>query len=319
MMDGNLGALILGWLSLGNVVLLLLALLGFVTLKRIAYVVPQSRNFLVERFGRFHRVLKPGLNMVVPFLDRVAYRVSILERQSPECRVSVFTKDNVEVVIVSVVYWRVVEPDLSVYRIEDVDNAIQVATASIVRNTSAGLELDSLQASREKMNADIQQRLGEASSAWGIAITRTELVDVVLDDQTKAAQRQQVEAERTRRAQVTSAEGGATARRLEADAVLYESKQRADAVVLAAEARAREIELVAQAQAEEIRVVGQAMQDFGESPAVFELRKRQVAAIERMASSQSSRLLVLPTDVASTLGSLAALAEGFNSNGSGRA
>ena len=262
-------------------------------------------------------MLKPGLNLIVPFLDRVAHRISILERQSPECRVSVFTQDNVEVEIVSVVYWRVVDPELSVYRIENVDSAIIVATTSIVRNTGASLELDNLQGSREQINADIQRKLGEASGAWGITITRTEMIDVALDDKTKEAQRQQVEAERARRAQVTTAEGQARAKELTADAVLYESKQGSEAVVLAAEARAKEISLVARAQAEEIELVGQALRDYGEAPAVFELRKRQVLAIEKMASSPSSRLMVLPTDVTQILGGLAAFAEGLGSLGNG--
>jgi len=305
------------FLNLGNLTLLLVALGGFVTLTRIVYLVPQSQNFIVERLGRFHRVLKPGLNLLVPFVDRVAHRISVLERQSPECRVSVFTQDNVEVAIVSVVYWRVVDPELSVYRIENVDNAIIVATTSIVRNTGAGLELDNLQASREQINSDIQRKLGEASGAWGIAITRTEVVDIVLDERTKQAQRQQVEAERARRAQVTTAEGQARAKELTADAILYESKQQSEAVVLAAEARAKEISLVARAQAEEIELVGQAMRDYGEAPAVFELRKRQVLAIEKMASSPSSRLMVLPTDVTQILGGIGAFAEGLGAFGNG--
>ena len=108
----------------GNVTLFVVIILGFITLKRAVYIVPQSRNYVVERFGRFNQVLKPGLNVIVPFLDRVAYRISVLERQTEPSGVSVFSEDNVEVDIMTVVYWRVVDPELSVYRIEDVGGAI---------------------------------------------------------------------------------------------------------------------------------------------------------------------------------------------------
>ncbi len=298
-------------LNAGNLVLLVAVVLGFATLKRGVYVVPQSRNYVVERFGRFSRVLKPGLNAVVPYFDRVAHRVSVLERQAAPSGVSVFSKDNVEVEIVTVVYWRVMDPELSVYRIEDVGGAIRVATGSIVRNIGAGLELDKLQGSREEINLKMQSSLGETAQAWGVEITRTEIVDIVLDSKTKEAQRQQVEAERARRAAVTSAEGKASAVKLESDAVLYRSEKEAEAVVLAAQARAREIELVAAAQAREIELVGVSMRDFGEAAALFELGKRQVLALEGLASSPGSKVLVLPTDVTTMLGSLAAVAEGL--------
>ena len=309
-------------LNAGNLALLVAVVLVFATLKRGVYVVPQSRNYVVERFGRFSRVLKPGLNAVVPYFDRVAHRVSVLERQAAPSGVSVFSKDNVEVEIVTVVYWRVMDPELSVYRIEDVGGAIRVATGSIVRNIGAGLELDKLQGSREEINVKMQGSLGETAQAWGVEITRTEIVDIVLDSKTKEAQRQQVEAERARRAQVTGAEGQASAVKLESDAVLYRSEKEAEAVVLAAQARAREIELVADArakeitavaaaQAREIELVGVAMRDFGEVAALFELGKRQVSAMERLASSPGAKTLVLPTDVTTMLGSLAAVAEGL--------
>lgn len=310
----------------GNVALFVAIILGFITLKRAVYIVPQSRNYVVERFGRFNQVLKPGLNMIVPYLDRVAHRVSVLERQTEPSGVSVFSKDNVEVEIVTVVYWRVMDPQLSVYRIENVGTAIQVATGSIVRNIGAGLELDKLQGSREEINTKMQATLGKTTEEWGVEITRTEIVDILLDVKTKEAQRQQVEAERARRAQVTSAEGKAAAVKLEADSVLYRSEQEAEAVVLAAQARAKEIGLVAEArakemttvaeaQAREIELVGLAMRNYGEVAALFELGKRQVGAMEQLASSPSSKTLVLPTDVTRMLGSLATVVEGLEFGG----
>jgi regulator of protease activity HflC (stomatin/prohibitin superfamily) len=309
-------------LNAGNVALFVVIIIGLMTLKRVVYIVPQSKNYVIERFGRFQQVLKPGLNVIVPFVDRVAYRISVLERQTDPSSVSVFSSDNVEVDIVTVVYWRVIDPELSVYRIEDINAAIMVATGSIVRNIGAGLELDNLQGSREEINSKILASLGETAEAWGISITRTEIVDIVLDEKTKQAQRQQVEAERARRAQVTGAEGSAAAVKLQADSVLYRSNQESEATVVAAqarakeiglvsEARAKEIEVVAAAQAKEFELVGSAIRNYGEVAALFELGKRQVSAMEQLAVSRGAKVLVLPTDVTKMLGSLAAVVEGL--------
>ena len=208
-------------IGLTTVITLLIFLLAIVTIYKGIKVVPQSKVFIVERFGKFTRTLAPGLNFIVPFLDSVAHKISILERQLPEFRISVITKDNVEVQLEATVFYRLVDAAASVYRIQDIDSAIHTAATSIVRSAAGKLELDELQSSRESMNEEIATNLQEAATIWGIEITRTEITDVVIDDETKSAQRQQLNAERERRAAIARAEGDKRSVELSAEAKLY--------------------------------------------------------------------------------------------------
>ena len=189
-------------------------------------IVPQSQVFVIERFGKYTRTLNAGLSLIIPFLDRVAFRLSILERQLPEFIISVITKDNVEVQLQTSVFFRIVDASRSVYRISDINTAIHVAASSIVRSAAGKLELDELQSSRDSMNHEIAVKLGEAADVWGVEITRTEITDVIIDEQTKEAQRQQLNAERERRAVIAKAEGERRSVELAADAMLYEAEKK---------------------------------------------------------------------------------------------
>ena len=190
-------------LTLLFLVLILVVLTIYLGVK----IVPQSEAFVVERFGKYTQTLSAGLNLIVPFVDFVAHRVNILERQLPEFKISVITKDNVEVWLESTVFFRVVDAAQSVYRIENDDLAIQTAATSIIRSAAGKLDLDALQSSRDAMNQEIETNLREAAKIWGIEITRTEILNIDIDEQTKDAQRQQLNAERQRRAAVAEAEG----------------------------------------------------------------------------------------------------------------
>jgi len=143
----------------------------------------------------------------VPFLDKVAHKVSILERQLPEFQISVITKDNVEVSLVSTVFYLIIDAPASVYRILEIDRALHTASESIIRSAAGRLELDELQSSRESMTEEMATNLKGAAIVWVIDITRTEITDVVVDDRTKDAQRQQLNAKRERRAAIARAEG----------------------------------------------------------------------------------------------------------------
>ena len=122
-------------------------------------VVPQSKVFIVERFGKYHKTLNAGLSIIVPYLDKVEHKVLILERQLEEFKISVITKDNVEVTLESTVFYRVIDAAKSVYRIKDLNSAINTAATSIVRSAAGRLELDELQSSRDAMNAEIAKNL----------------------------------------------------------------------------------------------------------------------------------------------------------------
>ncbi|WP_438997161.1 SPFH domain-containing protein [Candidatus Puniceispirillum sp.] len=268
---------------------------------------PQSQVFVIERFGKYTKTLTAGLSIIVPYLDRVGYKVSILERQLPEFTISVITRDNVEVRLETTVFYRVVDASRSVYRIQDVGGAIHTAASSIVRSAAGKLELDDLQSSRESMNAEIATFLQEAAEIWGIEITRTEITDVIIDDQTKEAQRQQLNAERERRAAIARAEGEKRSIELAADAKLYEAEKIADAVRIEADASAYAIKINAEADAEQTRVIGEAIEKNGQAAVNFEIMKRQVEAIGMLAAGESTKTIIMPTEVTGILGGLETL------------
>lgn len=270
-------------------------------------VVPQSQVYVIERFGKYIKTLSPGLNFIIPFLDRVAHKTSILERQLNDFEISVITSDNVEVRLKSTVFFRVTDAAKSVYRIDDVAHALNTAATSIVRSAAGRLDLDTLQSSRDSMNQEIATNLHNAAEVWGIEVTRTEIIDIIVDEVTKEAQRQQLNAERQRRAAVAAAEGEKRSQELAADAQLYEAEKQAEAVRITADAEAYAIKVKAEADAEQIRLVSGAIQQGGEGAVNFELAKRQVEGLSALGSSDQTKTLVIPTDITKSFGSLEAL------------
>ena len=295
------------YLNLGIVALIIVATL--IILKLGIKVVSQSEVYVVERFGKYSRTLNAGLSLIIPFLDKVAHRVSILERQLDEQRISVITKDNVEVVLETRVFFRIVDASRSVYRIRDIDQALRTASASIVRSAAGKLELDELQSSREAMNEEIANNLHNAAEVWGIEITRTEITDVEVDDSTKEAQRQQLNAERKRRATIAEAEGEKRSIELKAEAEIFKAQKEADGVRITADANAYSIRVKAEADAEQTKLLAAAIAKNGKPAVDFEVAKRQVDAISLLASSQNTKTIVLPAGVTNALGGLSAVLE----------
>jgi len=267
-------------------------------------VVPQSEEHVVERFGKYRKSLPAGVNLVIPFVDSIKHKISILERQLPQQEVSIITKDNVEVDVETVVFYRVVDPAKSVYRIENIDRAIATTTESIIRSAGGKLELDDLQTSRDSMSDEILQKLDKVADEWGVDITRTEITDVVVDEITKKAQRQQLNAERDRRATVAKAEGEKQRVQLEADAELYQAQKIAEAERIKADA-----------QAYAVQVVAKAIEENGKEAVSFEIAKRQVEAMSIIGSAENTKTIVVPTDATKSLGGLAAALEIMGTGG----
>ena len=292
-------------------VFLTLVFLGLTVLlafKSVA-IVPQSDEYVVERFGRYRVTLAAGINLLVPFLDRVAHKIQILERQLDAFVISVITRDNVEIELETTVFFRVINASKSVYRIKDVPLALRTTAESIIRSAAGKLELDEVQSSRQKMNEEILQNLREASEVWGLEITRSEITDVRVDEATKEAQRQQLNAERERRATVARAEGERQRVELQADGELYEAQKNAEAIKLTADAEAYAVIKKAEADAEQTRVLAEAISQDGQPAIDFEILKRQVEAIGLLAASDNTKTIVLPSDVTKTIGGLAGLQE----------
>ncbi|MEO1308168.1 MAG: paraslipin, partial [Pseudomonadota bacterium] len=155
-------------LTLGQFAILFFAILLIVTVVLAVRIVPQSEKHVVERFGRLQSVLGPGINLIMPYFDRVAHRISILERQLPNASQDAITSDNVLVQVETSVFYRILEPEKTVYRIRDVDGAIATTVAGIVRAEIGKMELDEVQSNRAQLITRIKELVEDAVDDWGI-------------------------------------------------------------------------------------------------------------------------------------------------------
>lgn len=281
----------LGALSGGSIVLILLAAFLILCIFLGVRIVPQSEQHVVERFGRLRSVLGPGINFIVPFLDRIAHKISILERQLPTMTQDAITSDNVLVQVDTSVFYRITEPEKTVYRIRDVDGAIATTVAGIVRAEIGKMELDEVQSNRSQLIAAIKVAIEKAVDDWGVDVTRAELLDVNLDQATRDAMLQQLNAERARRAAVMEAEGQKRSVELQADAELYAAEQAA---------KARRVEADAEAYA--TQVVAQAIQQNGLEAAQYQVALKQVEALGTLGQGQGNQTVVVPADAAEAFG-----------------
>ena len=268
-----------------NIVWLLLAAFVILCILLGVRIVPQSEKFVVERFGRLRTVLGPGINLIVPFIDKVRHRISILERQLPDATQDAITSDNVLVQVETSVFYRILEPEKTVYRIRDVDGAIATTVAGIVRAAIGRMELDEVQSNRSELIGEIKSNVEDAVDNWGIEVTRAEILDVNLDEATRQAMLQQLNAERARRAQVTEAEGQRRAVELQADAELYAAEQ-------AAKAR----RITADAEAYATQVIAKAIQDNGIEAAQYQIALKQVESLNALGAGEGKQTVILPAN-----------------------
>ena len=159
----------------GNAVFLAIAAFIILCIFLGVRIVPQSEKHVVERFGRLRLVLGPGINFIVPFLDRVAHKISILERQLPNATQDAITADNVLVRVETSVFYRITEPEKTVYRIRDVDGAISTTVAGIVRSEIGKLELDQVQSNRAQLIERVREQVSMMVDDWGVEVTRAEI------------------------------------------------------------------------------------------------------------------------------------------------
>ncbi|HIF77077.1 MAG TPA: SPFH/Band 7/PHB domain protein [Sulfitobacter sp.] len=274
-----------------NLAWLLLALLVVILILKSVKIVPQSEQHVIERFGRLRVVLGPGINMIVPFIDSVAHKISILERQLPTASQDAITRDNVLVQVDTSVFYRITEPEKTVYRIRNVDSAISTTVAGIVRAEIGKMDLDEVQANRSQLITTIKASVEDAVDSWGIEVTRAEILDVNLDAATRAAMMQQLNAERARRAQVTEAEGKKRAVELAAEAELYASEQTA---------KARRI--LADAEAYATQVVATAINENGLDAAHYQIALKQVDALNAMGKGAGSQTILVPAQALEAFG-----------------
>ena len=263
--------------------------LVIVTVAKGARIVPQGNKWVVQRLGKYHATLNPGLNFIVPYVDSVAYKVTtkdiVLDIPSQE----VITRDNVVIVVNAVAYINIVQPEKSVYGVEDFRLAIQNLVQTSLRSIIGEMDLDDALSSRDQIKARLKEAISDDIADWGITLKTVEIQDINPSERMQAAMEEQTAAERQRRATVTRAEGSKTAAILEADGRLEASRRDSEAQVVLAQASQRAIEMVTAA-----------VQDK-ELPVMYLLGERYIQSVKDMAVSGNSKLVLIPADLPASI------------------
>lgn len=297
--------------------LLILLLFLFIVALSSIRVVRQSTVGVVERLGRFHKVMHSGLNFVVPFIDRVLPLVDLREQVMDYPPQAVITKDNVTMQIDTVIYYQITDPVKAVYEITHLRLAIEKLTQTTIRNVIGELTLDETLTSREKINSQLRVILDEATDKWGVKVNRVELKSIEPPADIRNAMEKQMRAERDKRAMILAAEGERQAAILSAEgrkqAVILEAEAAKAKAILAAEAEKQSRILEAEGQSEAIRKVQQAraeglmmLKNAAADQSVLTLQGFE--ALKELANGQSTKIIV-PSDLAGLAGTITAVGE----------
>jgi len=263
------------------------ALLAFVavTIAKGVRIVPQGEEWIVERLGKYHGTLKPGLNIVIPYLDKVAYQMVtkdiILDVQEQE----VITRDNAVILTNAIAFIKVTDPVKAVYGITDFSEAIRNLIMTTLRSIVGEMELDAALSSRDKIKARLRESIADEAVDWGLTVKSVEIQDIKPSQSMQKAMEMQAAAERERKAVVIRAEGAKQAAILEAEARLESAKRDANSQVMLAEA-----------SAEAIRRITAAIGDQT-GPMSYMLGEKYISALERMGEKDNAKVVVLPADL----------------------
>lgn len=299
---------------IGAIVLIVLALI----ISNI-YVVQQSRAYVIERLGAFERVDGVGLHFKIPFLDRVARRVTLKEQVLDYPPQPVITKDNVTMQIDTVVYFQITDPKLYTYGVEQPMMAMETLTATTLRNIIGDLELDQTLTSRDVVNTKMRAILDEATDPWGIKVNRVELKNILPPADIQSSMEKQMKAERDRRQAILQAEGSKKSAILIAEGERESAILRADAekqaAILKAEAERQAAILKAEGEAEAIRQVQQALADSltmlnAAAPNDQVVKLKAIQAMEKVADGKATKIII-PSEMQGLVGMANGLVEGI--------
>ncbi|WP_151951094.1 SPFH domain-containing protein [Aliarcobacter butzleri] len=273
-------------------------------------IVSQSDLYVVERLGKFNKVLHGGFHIIIPVVDRVRAILTSREQLVDIEKQSVITKDNVNISIDGIVFCKVDDAVQATYNVINFKDAIVNLAMTTLRAEIGGMDLDDTLSNRETLNAKLQTELGSAATNWGIKVTRVEIADISVPPSIEKAMNMQMEAEREKRAIQTRAEAQKEAQIREAEAFKQSEILKAEAIERMANAKRYEQEQLAAGQQEAMRLINISMME-NEKAAEFLLAKDRIVAFKALAESSSTDKMILPYDVTSMIGSTSVLGDAF--------
>ncbi len=292
-----------------NLYLIAVAVLVFVVIVAAVKTVPQGMHYTVERFGRYTRTLRPGLNILTPFVERIGGKISMREQVLDVPSQEVITRDNATVTANGVTFFQVLDAARAAYEVTDLEVGILNLTMTNIRSVMGSMDLDELLSNRDEINSRVLRVVDAAVDPWGVKITRIEIKDINPPPDLTAAMARQMKAEREKRALVLEADGARLAAIARAEgekqSLILAAEGRREAAYRDAEARERS----AEAEATATRSVSRAIEDGSVQAINYFVADRYVGALRDLAAAPNQRTLILPIDAVATLGSLAGIAE----------
>lgn len=270
-------------------VVIVFVVLVIITIMAGVRIVPQGFKHVVQRLGKYNKTLGPGLNLIIPYVDSIAYKVTTKDIVLDIPSQDVITRDNAVMIVNAVAYINILSPEKAVYGVENYRIAIQNLVQTSLRSIVGEMDLDDALSSRDQIKARLKAAISDDIADWGITLKTVEIQDINPSETMQRAMEEQAAAERERRATVTRAEGLKTAAILEADGRLEASRRDAEAQVVLAEASQAAIDKVTMAVKD------------NELPVMFLLGEKYIDAVSKASSSQNSKLVILPADLQAAL------------------
>ena len=310
-------------------VLIAIVIMVLIFAKKAIVIIPQSETRIIERLGRYYATLNPGINIIIPFIDR-AKEIVVLNRgrytysDSIDLREqdydfpsqNVITKDNIQMEINALLYFQIVDPFKAVYEISNLPNAIEKLTQTTLRNIIGELELDETLTSRDTINTKLRAVLDDATDKWGVKVNRVELQDIVPPSTVLNAMEKQMQAERNKRAQILTSEGEKAAEILASEGEKTAIINRADAqkqqAILHAEGEAQARIRKAEAEAKAIELITEAV-GKSTNPANYLLAQKYIQMMQELAQGDKTKTVYLPYEATNLMGSIGGIKDLFKS------